>query len=111
MPDAVAAARGVYKPRRPQASPLFRLASDHLHRLILTVSFRESEALPGVLRLSSLLPSSRNPFVFDRILPAGTSPRVAIAHRSPPVSGRSGHNPTKLARESTYNQTTLVACL
>jgi len=27
------AARGVYKPRRPQASPLFRLVSDHLHRL------------------------------------------------------------------------------
>jgi len=33
MPDAVAAPRGVYKPRRPQASPLFRLVSDHLHRL------------------------------------------------------------------------------
>ena len=33
MPDAVPAARGVYKPRRPQASPLFRLVSDHLHRL------------------------------------------------------------------------------
>jgi len=25
--------RGVYKPWRPQASPLFRLVSDHLHRL------------------------------------------------------------------------------
>lgn len=24
---------GVYKPRRPQASPLFRLVQDHLHRL------------------------------------------------------------------------------
>ncbi len=24
---------GVYKPRRPQASPLFRLVSDHVHRL------------------------------------------------------------------------------
>ena len=33
MPDAAAVARGVYKPRRPQASPLFRLVSDHLHRL------------------------------------------------------------------------------
>jgi len=33
MADAAAAARGVYKPRRPQASPLFRLVSDHLHRL------------------------------------------------------------------------------
>jgi hypothetical protein len=33
MPDAAAAARGVYKPRRPQASPLFRLVSDHRHRL------------------------------------------------------------------------------
>ena len=33
MPDAALAARGVYKPRRPQASPLFRLVSDHLHRL------------------------------------------------------------------------------
>jgi hypothetical protein len=33
MPDAAPAARGVYKPRRPQASPLFRLVSDHLHRL------------------------------------------------------------------------------
>lgn len=30
MPDAVSAARGVHKPRRPQASPLFRLVSDHL---------------------------------------------------------------------------------
>ena len=30
MPDAAPAARGVYKPRRPQASPLFRLVS---HRL------------------------------------------------------------------------------
>jgi hypothetical protein len=73
--------------------------------------FRESEVLPGVLRLSSLLPSSGNPFVFERILPAGTSPCVAIAYRSPLVSGRSGHNPTKLARESTYAQTTLVPCL
>ena len=33
MPTAAPAARGVYKPRRPQASPLFRLVSDHLHRL------------------------------------------------------------------------------
>ena len=33
MPDAAPAARGLYKPRRPQASPLFRLVSDHLHRL------------------------------------------------------------------------------
>jgi len=33
MPDAAAVARGVYKPRRPQASPLFRLVSDHRHRL------------------------------------------------------------------------------
>ena len=31
--SAAPAARGVYKPRRPQASPLFRLVSDHLHRL------------------------------------------------------------------------------
>jgi hypothetical protein len=33
MSDAAPAARGVDKPRRPQASPLFRLVSDHLHRL------------------------------------------------------------------------------
>ena len=33
MSDAAPAARGVYKPRRPQASSLFRLVSDHLHRL------------------------------------------------------------------------------
>ncbi len=33
MPVAVPAARGVYHPRRPEASPLFRLVSDHLHRL------------------------------------------------------------------------------
>ena len=33
MPDAASVARGVYKHRRPQASPLFRLVSDHLHRL------------------------------------------------------------------------------
>ncbi len=33
MPDAASAALGVYKPRRPQASPRFRLVSDHLHRL------------------------------------------------------------------------------
>jgi len=33
MPDAAPAARGVYRPRRPQASPLFRSVSDHLHRL------------------------------------------------------------------------------
>jgi len=33
MPDAAPTARGVYKPRRPQASPLFQLVSDHLHRL------------------------------------------------------------------------------
>ncbi len=30
---AAAAALGVYKPRRPQASPLFRLVSDHVQRL------------------------------------------------------------------------------
>jgi len=30
--DAAPAARGAYKPRRPQASPLFRLVSDHLQR-------------------------------------------------------------------------------
>ena len=33
MPDAAPAVRGVYTPRRPQASPLFRLVTDHLHRL------------------------------------------------------------------------------
>ena len=33
MPDVASAARGVYQPRRPQASPLFRLVSDHLQRL------------------------------------------------------------------------------
>ena len=33
MPDVASAARGVYQPRRPQASPLFRLVSDRLHRL------------------------------------------------------------------------------
>jgi hypothetical protein len=33
LPDAAPAARGVYKPRRPQASPLFRLVSDHLQRV------------------------------------------------------------------------------
>jgi hypothetical protein len=33
MPDAAQAARDVYQPRRPQASPLFRLVSDHLQRL------------------------------------------------------------------------------
>jgi len=30
---AASAALGVYHPRRPQASPLFRLVQDHLHRL------------------------------------------------------------------------------
>ena len=33
MTDAAAAACGVCKPRRPQASPLFRLVSDHRQRL------------------------------------------------------------------------------
>ena len=33
MPDAASVARGVYQPRRPQASPPFRLVSDDLHRL------------------------------------------------------------------------------
>ena len=33
MADASPATLGVYKPRRPQASPLFRLVSDHLQRL------------------------------------------------------------------------------
>ena len=33
MAHATPAALGVYKPRRPRASPLFRLVSDHLHRL------------------------------------------------------------------------------
>ena len=33
MPDASTAVRGVDKPQRPQASPLFRLVPDHLHRL------------------------------------------------------------------------------
>ena len=33
MADPAPAAGGVYKPRRSQASPLFRLVSDHLHRL------------------------------------------------------------------------------
>ena len=33
MADPALAAGGVYKPRRPKASPLFRLVSDHLHRL------------------------------------------------------------------------------
>ena len=33
MADPAPAARGVCKPRRPQASPLLRLVSDHLHRL------------------------------------------------------------------------------
>jgi len=33
MPDVAPAARGVYTPRHPQASPLFRLVANHLHRL------------------------------------------------------------------------------
>lgn len=33
MAHAAPAALGVYHPRRPQASPLFRLVQDHLHRL------------------------------------------------------------------------------
>ena len=33
MTDPARAARGVYKPRQPQASLLFRLMSDLLHRL------------------------------------------------------------------------------
>lgn len=33
MHHAALAARGVYQLRRPQASPLFRLVSDHVHRL------------------------------------------------------------------------------
>ena len=33
MADAAPAALGVYKPRRPQAAPLFRLVQDFLHRL------------------------------------------------------------------------------
>ncbi|WP_337171365.1 hypothetical protein [Gemmatimonas aurantiaca] len=33
MPDAASAARGVYRSRRPQASPLFRLVPDRLHCL------------------------------------------------------------------------------
>lgn len=33
MAHTTPAALGVYKPRRPRASPLFRLVSDHLHRL------------------------------------------------------------------------------
>ena len=33
MADPAPAARGIYKPRRPQASPLFRWVSEHLHRL------------------------------------------------------------------------------
>ncbi len=33
MPRAALVARGVFKPRRPRAPPLFRLVSDHLHRL------------------------------------------------------------------------------
>ena len=33
MAHAAPVAHGVYKPRRPQASPLFRLVQDHLHRL------------------------------------------------------------------------------
>ncbi|MEO6445032.1 MAG: hypothetical protein ABIP66_07750 [Gemmatimonadaceae bacterium] len=33
MDDSAPAARGVYRPRRSQASPLFRLVQDHLHRL------------------------------------------------------------------------------
>ena len=32
MPDVASVARGVYTPRRPQASPLFRLVSDDLQR-------------------------------------------------------------------------------
>ena len=34
MAEAAPAVRGVYKRRRPQAWPLFRLVSDHLHRLL-----------------------------------------------------------------------------
>ena len=33
MADTAPALRGVYKPRRPQASPLFRVVPDHLLRL------------------------------------------------------------------------------
>ncbi len=44
MADTGSAAHGVYKPRRPQASPLFRLVSDHLHRLQTVYDERFSRA-------------------------------------------------------------------
>lgn len=34
MGHVAPSAHGVYKPRRPQASPLFRLVQDDLHRLL-----------------------------------------------------------------------------
>ena len=49
MPDAAPAARGIYKPRRAQASPLFRLVSDHLHRLQVVLGGRVIAASRRVL--------------------------------------------------------------
>ena len=44
-----AAALGVYQPRRPQASPLFRLVQDHLHRLhtVYDERFARDYVVPG----------------------------------------------------------------
>ena len=50
MPDAAPAARGVYKPRRPQASPLFRLVSEHRHRLLGEIARVAARTVTAAIR-------------------------------------------------------------
>jgi hypothetical protein len=70
MPDVASVARGVYKPRCPQASPLFRLVSDHLQRLqtVATSASRASTAR-GAKTCSQLAHPHRRAPVHTTMLP------------------------------------------
>ena len=59
MPDTAPAARGVYKPRRPQARPLIRLVSDYRHRLQTVYDERFAREYGPCAAVASVRPITR----------------------------------------------------
>jgi hypothetical protein len=88
---SVAAALGLYKPRRPHGSPLFRLVSDHMRRLQTVYDERfareprrgdrpDSDAPPHPRRLGGS--AERAESALDRLACGVVAPRAETRHTS-----------------------------
>ncbi len=103
MPDAAPAARGVYKPRRSQASPLFRLVSDHLAHRTLSIA-PDAPTTRGDVRRARWSPRGRTRHPIRPVCPTGTADRTACEAR-PRGPGHATAHPPVLARSASGRYT------